>query len=184
MKLCNAVPKRSLVDLLFFFFISLCYVISVSGTFTAFRSFEMTKAKNRFCFQLVNFYLNPFLVVDLAQSGNLWHSVPNRFFVKRQCWRGLEGCFAQIYLAKIFYRKECKRGGLVPPPWFGLVTPSNCPAACVCAFRRYEMNSGRMRCLFQQSLLRMRYSAFGDGCASGVEARLGGLSSGSMNGIY
>ncbi|EBW6361108.1 hypothetical protein DPU24_09715 [Salmonella enterica subsp. enterica serovar Oranienburg] len=149
MKLCNAVPKQSLFDLLLFCFISLSYVVSVRGAFTAFRSFKMTKAKNRFCFQLVNFSLDPFLIVDLAQSGNLWHSVPNRFFVKRQCWRGLEGFFAQIYLAKNFYRKKCKRGGLVPPPWFGLVTPSNLPAACVYAFRRYELNLRRTRCLFR-----------------------------------
>ncbi|HAF8818408.1 TPA: hypothetical protein G5V04_003913 [Salmonella enterica] len=109
----------------------------------------MTKAKNRFCFQLVNFSLDPFLSVDLAQSGNLWHSVPNRFFVKRQCWRGLKECFAQIYLAKNFYRKKRKRWGLAPPPWFELVAPSNLPAACVYAFRRYELNLRRTRCLFR-----------------------------------
>ncbi|EIO3283196.1 hypothetical protein LQI46_005135 [Salmonella enterica] len=68
--------------------------------------------------------------------------MPNGIFVKRQCWRGLAYRFAQIYLAKNFYRRKRKRGGLVPPPWFGLVTPSNRPAACVHAFRRYEMNSG------------------------------------------
>ncbi|EEG3093072.1 hypothetical protein GXS56_003453 [Salmonella enterica] len=66
--------------------------------------------------------------------------MPNRFFVKRQCWRWLEGCFAQIYLAKNFYRKECKRGGLAPPPWVGLVVPWNRSTACVCTFRRYELN--------------------------------------------
>ncbi|EDT7399825.1 hypothetical protein AHX81_001208 [Salmonella enterica subsp. enterica] len=136
-------PKRSLVDLLFFCFISLRYVTSVSGTFTAFRSFKMTKAKNSVAFQLLNFSLDPFLSVDLANTGNLWHSVPNGIFVKRQCWRGLEYRFAQIYLAKNFYRKECKRGGLAPPPWFDLVTPSKLRADCVCAFRRYELNLRR-----------------------------------------
>lgn len=148
MKLCNAVPKRSLVDLLFFCFISLCYVVSVRGTFTAFRSSRMTKAKNIFVFQVVNFSLDPFLSVDLANTGNLWHSVPNGIFVKRQRWRGLGYRFAQIYLAKNFYRRKCKRGGLVPPPWFGLVTPWNFLATCVYAFRRYELNLRRVRCLF------------------------------------
>ncbi|MGG6018294.1 hypothetical protein ACQSE7_19485 [Salmonella enterica] len=148
MKLCNAVPKRSLVDLLFFCFISLLYVFSVRGTFTSFRSFKMTKAKNSFAFQLVNFFLDPFLSVDLAKSGNLWHSVPNGIFVKRQCWRGLAYRFAQIYLAKNFYRKECKRGGLVPPPWFDLVTPSKLRAMFVYAFRCYELNLRRSRRLF------------------------------------
>ncbi|ECO0849872.1 hypothetical protein AA073_11040 [Salmonella enterica subsp. enterica serovar Newport] len=124
-------PKRSLVDLLFFCFISLFYVVFVRGTFTAFRSFKMTKAKNSFAFQLVNFFSDPFLSVDLANTGNLWHSVPNGVFVKRQCWRGLEYRFAQIYLAKNFYRRKRKRGGLVPPPWFDLVTPWNLPAACM-----------------------------------------------------
>ncbi|EDQ1305401.1 hypothetical protein GPO54_002817 [Salmonella enterica] len=52
----------------------------------------------------------------MAKFGNLWHSVPNRFFVKRQCWRGLEYRFAQIYLAKNFHRGKRKRGGLVPLP--------------------------------------------------------------------
>ncbi|EHI3752483.1 hypothetical protein J9R26_000065 [Salmonella enterica] len=42
----------------------------------------MTKAKNSFVFQLVNFSLAPFLSVDLANTGNLWHSVPNGIFVK------------------------------------------------------------------------------------------------------
>ncbi|EEH6710935.1 hypothetical protein GZ367_003584 [Salmonella enterica] len=50
----------------------------------------------------------------MAKFGNLWHSVPNRFFVKRQCWRGLEYHFTQIYLAKNFYCGKRKRGGLVP----------------------------------------------------------------------
>ncbi|EBA9764632.1 hypothetical protein CFJ40_20715 [Salmonella enterica] len=108
----------------------------------------MTKAKNSFVFQLVNFSLDPFLSVDLANTGNLWHSVPNGIFVKRQCWRGLEYRFAQIYLAKNFYRRKRKRGGLVPPPWFDLVTPSKLRAACVCAFRCYELNLRRARCLF------------------------------------
>ncbi|HGB5892458.1 TPA: hypothetical protein ACIVVN_000719 [Salmonella enterica subsp. enterica serovar Kottbus] len=148
MKLCNAVPKRSFFDLLFFCFISLDYVVSVRGTFTAFRSFRMTKAKNSYIFQLVNFSLDPFLGVDLAKFGNRWHSVPNRIFVNPQCWRGLEYRFSQIYLAKNFYRKKRKRWGLAPPPWFELVAPSNLPAVCVCAFRRYELNSGRTRRLF------------------------------------
>ncbi|EMV0392190.1 hypothetical protein AABH71_004235 [Salmonella enterica] len=108
----------------------------------------MTKAKNIFAFQLVNFSLDPFLSVDLANTGNLWHSVPNGIFVKRQCWRGLGYRFAQIYLAKNFYRRKRKRGGLVPPPWFDLVTPSKLRADCVCAFRRYELNLRRARCLF------------------------------------
>ncbi|ECC3881706.1 hypothetical protein A7T58_15660 [Salmonella enterica subsp. diarizonae serovar 16:z10:e,n,x,z15] len=76
----------------------------------------MTKAKNIFCFQYVDFSVRPFFNVDLANIGNLWHSVPNRFFVKRQCWRGLAYRFAQIYLAKNFYRGKRKRGGLVPLP--------------------------------------------------------------------
>ncbi|HFZ3847186.1 TPA: hypothetical protein ACIKD5_004489 [Salmonella enterica] len=108
----------------------------------------MTKAKNIFAFQLVNFSLDPFLSVDLANTGNLWHSVPNGIFVKRQCWRGLEHRFAQIYLAKNFYRRKRKRGGLVPLPWFGLVTPSKLRADCVCVFRCYELNLRRARCLF------------------------------------
>ncbi|EJJ3924107.1 hypothetical protein NI370_001731 [Salmonella enterica] len=115
-ELCNAVPKRSLLDLLFFCFISLTYVVMVRGALAAFRSFKMTKAKNISCFHHVNFSLGSFLVVDLANIGNLWHSVPNRFFVKRQCWRGLEYRFSQIYLAKNFYRRKRKRGGLVPRP--------------------------------------------------------------------
>ncbi|EHL2774625.1 hypothetical protein KCE64_004426 [Salmonella enterica subsp. enterica serovar Hvittingfoss] len=68
--------------------------------------------------------------------------MPNGIFVKRQCWRGLGYCFAQIYLAKNFYRRKRKRGGLVPPPSSGLVTPSKLRAVCVYAFRRYELNSG------------------------------------------
>ncbi|HAG0017472.1 TPA: hypothetical protein G8O67_004858 [Salmonella enterica] len=148
MKLCNAVPKRSLVDLLFFCFISFAYVVLVRGALAAFRSCKMTKAKNSVVFQLVNFYLDPFLSVDLANTGNLWHSVPNGIFVNRQCWRGLEYRFAQIYLAKNFYRRKRKRGGLVPPPWFDLVTPSKLRAASVYAFRRYELNLRRTRCLF------------------------------------
>ncbi|ELC4820978.1 hypothetical protein RJJ07_003279 [Salmonella enterica] len=116
MKLCNAVPKRSLLDLLFFCFISLNYVISVRCTLAAFRSFKMTKAKNILVFQMVSFSFRSFFNADLAKSGNLWHSVPNRFFVKRQCWRGLGYRFAQIYLAKNFYRGKRKRGGLVPLP--------------------------------------------------------------------
>ncbi|EDX2760100.1 hypothetical protein B1Q37_000704 [Salmonella enterica subsp. enterica serovar Braenderup] len=115
-ELCNAVPKRSLPDLLFFCFISLRYVISSRCTLAAFRSCKMTKAKNIFCFQYVDFSVRPFFNVDLANIGNLWHSVPNRFFVKRQCWRGLAYRFAQIYLAKKFYRGKRKRGGLVPLP--------------------------------------------------------------------
>ncbi|EIO1204228.1 hypothetical protein LQE05_003196 [Salmonella enterica] len=115
-ELCNAVPKRSLLDLLFFCFISLCYVISARCALAAFRSCKMTKAKNLFYFQSVNFSVRSFFNVDLAKFGNLWHSVPNRFFVKRQCWRGLEYRFAQIYLAKNFYRGKRKRGGLVPLP--------------------------------------------------------------------
>ncbi|EDJ1207926.1 hypothetical protein GEX85_15105 [Salmonella enterica] len=110
-KLCNAVPKRSLLDLLFFCFISLCYVIFAHCALAAFRSFKMTKEKNILCFQPVNFSVRSFFDVDLAKFGNLWHSVPNRIFVKRQCWRGLAYRFAQIFLAKNFYRKECKRGG-------------------------------------------------------------------------
>ncbi|ECJ2221587.1 hypothetical protein FNS94_06700 [Salmonella enterica] len=66
--------------------------------------------------------------------------MPNRIFAHPQYWRGLEYRFAQIYLAKNFYRRKRKRGGLVPPPWFGLVTPSKLRAVCVCAFRRYELN--------------------------------------------
>ncbi|EAQ4447074.1 hypothetical protein FAN38_01255 [Salmonella enterica] len=108
----------------------------------------MTKAKNIFVFQLVNFSLDPFLSVDLANTGNLWHSVPNGIFVKRQCWRGLEYRFAQIYLAKNFYRRKRKRGGLVPPPWFDLVTPSKLRAMFVYAFRCYELNLRRSRRLF------------------------------------
>ncbi|ECK1871849.1 hypothetical protein FQV65_18185 [Salmonella enterica] len=76
----------------------------------------MTKAKNLFCFQPVDFSVRSFFNVDLANIGNLWHSVPNHFFVKRQCWRGLGYHFAQIYLAKNFYRGKRKRGGLVPLP--------------------------------------------------------------------
>ncbi|HAF2130032.1 TPA: hypothetical protein G9F27_004292 [Salmonella enterica] len=75
---------------------------------------------------------------DLAKFGNLWHSVPNGIFVKGQCWRGLAYRFAQIYLAKNFYRRKRKRGGLVPPPWFFLVTPSNRPARRVHDFRRSD----------------------------------------------
>ncbi|EAN5731406.1 hypothetical protein EJD04_00425 [Salmonella enterica] len=72
----------------------------------------------------------------MAKFGNLWHSVPNRFFVKRQCWRGLGYRFAQIYLAKNFYRGKRKRGGLVPLPSFFLVTPSNRHACDTHALRR------------------------------------------------
>ncbi|EBM3801221.1 hypothetical protein DPP11_21115 [Salmonella enterica subsp. enterica] len=70
-ELCNAVPKRSLPDLLFFCFISLSYVVLVRGTLAAFRSCKMTKVKNIFCFQHVNFSLGSFLIVDLANIGNL-----------------------------------------------------------------------------------------------------------------
>ncbi|HAF2220282.1 TPA: hypothetical protein G9B69_002813 [Salmonella enterica] len=115
-KVCNVVPKRSLFDLLFFCFISLPYVVLVLGTLAAFRSCKMTKAKNSLVFQMVSFSFRSFFNVDLANTGNLWHSVPNRFFVKRQCWRGLAYRFAQIYLAKNFYRGKRKRGGLVPLP--------------------------------------------------------------------
>ncbi|EDV3387382.1 hypothetical protein S506_002243 [Salmonella enterica subsp. enterica serovar Oranienburg] len=66
--------------------------------------------------------------------------MPNRFFVKRHCWRGLEYRFAQFFLAKNFYRKECKRGGLAPLPSFVLVAPSNLRVVCAYAFRRYEQN--------------------------------------------
>ncbi|EIK6737316.1 hypothetical protein LKC87_002234 [Salmonella enterica subsp. enterica serovar Aqua] len=81
-ELCNAVPKRSLPDLLFFCFISLPYVVLVRGALAAFRSCKMTKAKNIFCFQYVDFSVRSFFDVDLANTGNLWHSVPNRFFCK------------------------------------------------------------------------------------------------------
>lgn len=147
-ELCNAVPKRSLLDLLFFCFISLRYVISARCTLAAFRSFKMTKAKNLFCFQSVDFSVRSFFNVDLAKFGNLWHSVPNRFFVKRQCWRGLGYRFAQIYLAKNFYRGKRKRGGLVPRSSSALVAPSNLRVACRYAFRRYERNLRLARCLF------------------------------------
>ncbi|EJJ3988448.1 hypothetical protein NI343_004283 [Salmonella enterica] len=147
-ELCNAVPKRSLLDLLFFCFISLSYVVMVRGVLAAFRSFKMTKAKNIFCFQPVNFSLRSFLIVDLANIGNLWHSVPNRFFVKRQYWRGLAYRFAQIYLAKNFYRGKRKRGGLVPRSSSGLVAPSNLPVACAYAFRCYERDLRQARCFF------------------------------------
>ncbi|ECC3463411.1 hypothetical protein AA471_12100 [Salmonella enterica subsp. enterica] len=144
----------------------------------------MTKAKNILCFQPVNFSVRSFFDVDLANIGNLWHSVPNGFFVKRQCWRGLEYRFAQIYLAKNFYRGKRKRGGLVPLPSSALVAPSILRVAFAYAFRRYEHDLRRARCLFIQSLLRMRYSACGGGRVSGVKARSVGLSSGSMNGFY
>ncbi|EAM8272196.1 hypothetical protein FEQ50_15100 [Salmonella enterica] len=62
--------------------------------------------------------------------------MPNHIFVKRQCWRGLEYRFAQIYLAKNFYRGKRKRGGLVPLPSFFLVTPSNRHACDTHALRR------------------------------------------------
>ncbi|HBM0785057.1 hypothetical protein [Salmonella sp. NW603] len=71
----------------------------------------MTKAKNIFCFQLLNFSLDPFLSVDLANTGNLWHSVPNGIFVKRQCWRGLEYRFAQIYFGKKFLSQKAQARG-------------------------------------------------------------------------
>ncbi|EBG8826277.1 hypothetical protein FJQ28_11285 [Salmonella enterica] len=74
--------------------------------------------------------------------------MPNRFFVKRQCWRGLEYRFAQIYLAKNFYRRKCKRGGLVPRSQPGLVAPSNLHVACAYAFRRYERDLRRVRYFF------------------------------------
>ncbi|EGZ5754533.1 hypothetical protein J4S47_000981 [Salmonella enterica] len=147
-KVCNVVPKRSLLDLLFLFFISLIYVISVRGTLAAFRSCKMTKAKNSFVFQMIRFSVRSFFNVNLANIGNLWHSVPNRFFVKRQCWRGLEYRFAQIYLAKNFYRRKCKRGGLVPRSQPGLVAPSNLHVACAYAFRRYERDLRRARYFF------------------------------------
>ncbi|ASD86839.1 hypothetical protein DOI44_07310 [Salmonella enterica subsp. enterica serovar Panama] len=74
--------------------------------------------------------------------------MPNRFFVKRQCWRGLAYRFAQIYLAKNFYRGKRKRGGLVPRSSSGLVAPSNLRVAFAYAFRRYERDLRRARCFF------------------------------------
>ncbi|EGY4992401.1 hypothetical protein JHT54_003688 [Salmonella enterica] len=147
-ELCNAVPKRSLPDLLLFLFVSLSYVIFACCALAAFRSCKMTKAKNIFCFQHVNLSLRSFLIVDLANIGNLWHSVPNRFFVKRQCWRGLGCRFAQIFLAKNFYRGKRKRGGLVPRSSSALVAPSNLRVACAYAFGRYERDLRRARCFF------------------------------------
>ncbi|EOF6097391.1 hypothetical protein ACK1FP_004990, partial [Salmonella enterica] len=70
-KVCNVVPKRSLLDLLFLFFISLTYVISVRGALAAFRSCKMTKAKNSFVFQMIRFSVRSFFNVNLAKSGNL-----------------------------------------------------------------------------------------------------------------
>lgn len=70
-ELCNAVPKRSLPDLLFFCFISLPYVVLVRGTLAAFRSCKMTKAKNSLVFQMVSFSFRSFFNVNLAKSGNL-----------------------------------------------------------------------------------------------------------------
>ncbi|HAF1405085.1 TPA: hypothetical protein G8M00_003666 [Salmonella enterica] len=60
------------------------------------------------------FLLDPFLTLiwqTLAIFGTLCQTA---FFVKRQYWRGLAYRFAQIYLAKNFYRGKRKRGGLVP----------------------------------------------------------------------
>ncbi|EIN1958822.1 hypothetical protein LOI60_000640 [Salmonella enterica] len=108
----------------------------------------MTKAKNIFCFQYVDFSVRSFFNVDLANIGNLWHSVPNRFFVKRQCWRGLGYRFAQIYLAKNFYRGKRKRGGLVPRSSSSLVAPSNLRVAFAYVFRRYERDLRQARRLF------------------------------------
>ncbi|EAB4093413.1 hypothetical protein DXW21_04385 [Salmonella enterica] len=70
-ELCNAVPKRSLPDLLFFCFISLCYVVLLRGALAAFRSCKMTKAKNSFVFQLVIFSVRSLFNVNLANIGNL-----------------------------------------------------------------------------------------------------------------
>ncbi|EBM3801220.1 hypothetical protein FMQ97_09175 [Salmonella enterica] len=74
--------------------------------------------------------------------------MPNRFFVKRQCWRGLEYRFAQIYLAKNFYRGKRKRGGLVPRSSSAPVAPSNLRVACAYGFRRYERDFRQARCFF------------------------------------
>ncbi|EON3933554.1 hypothetical protein ACNDES_005290, partial [Escherichia coli] len=70
-KLCNAAPKRSLSNVLFLPFISLCYVVPVCGTLAAFRSFKMTKTKNGFVFHMVNFPVRSFFNVNLAKPGNL-----------------------------------------------------------------------------------------------------------------
>ncbi|EBZ1025925.1 hypothetical protein D7O18_14730 [Salmonella enterica subsp. enterica serovar Muenchen] len=99
----------------------------------------------------------------MAKFGNLWHSVPNGIFVKRQCWRGLAYRFAQIYLAKNFYRRKRKRGGLVPPPWFDLVTPSNRHTHRVHDFRRSDRHFGCRRTVRNAGTRTARYSAFYDG---------------------
>ncbi|ECW2125212.1 hypothetical protein F6B59_20995 [Salmonella enterica] len=90
--------------------------------------------------------------------------MPNGIFVKGQYWRGLGYRFAQIYLAKNFYRRKRKRGGLVPPPWFFLVTPSNCHARRVDDFRRSDRHFGCRRTVRNAGTRAARYSAFYDGC--------------------
>ncbi|ECC8524579.1 hypothetical protein DKF91_17315 [Salmonella enterica] len=120
----------------------------------------------------------------MAKFGNLWHSVPNGIFVKRQCWRGLAYRFAQIYLAKNFYRRKRKRGGLVPPPWFDLVTPSNRHTHRVHDFRRSDRHFGCRRRSEMPERAQRDTARFVMGDSEGGNPRGVWLSWVSMNDFY